>query len=185
MDIDLTPTLKKKMAPYPRRRGRYNASELYGITHGYLKPEDWISPKERPVKDMMKMWMGILVHDHTQRLLPPDTNEVKKEHYHKGITLVAKADNVPEHLDEVWEFKSNEEALDKAKPWHEYQAKLYATIFGRSLGVVYQPVCTSKGLFLKRIGTVDRDDVWFEEQMSKLFEFHLRVEKLWEEKQDV
>jgi len=172
------------MKSYPRKRGRYNASELYGIVNKYLSPQDWISPPEKDIVSMLRMWSGILVHDHIQRLLPPNTNEVKKEHYHNGIVLVAKADNVPTPpSDEVWEFKSSATAMDSSKPSHDYQVRLYCSIFERQKGLVFQPVQSSKGLFLKRIGTIERDDKWFEQELEKLYIFHKKVEILWEAKE--
>lgn len=180
LDLDLTPMLKKKMASYPRKRGRYNSSELYGITHGYVTPQTWMVPRQRSPEELLRMWGGILVHDHVQRFLPPDTNEVKREHFYRGITLVGKADNVPKNSDEVWEFKSSAKAMAKSSPSHDYQVKLYCSMFERETGLIFQPVQNKKGLFLKRIGTITRDDVWFEEQLDKLYEFHLEVEKLWE-----
>jgi len=180
-DIDLTPMLRKKMASYPRKRGRYNSSEVWGIMNGYVTPENWMQPRAKSPIEMLRMWGGILVHDHVQRLLPAETNEVKLVHAYKDIVLVAKADNVPKDpSDEVWEFKSSAKAMDNSKPYHDYQVRLYCSIFKREKGIVFQPVQNSKGLFLKRIGTIARDDVWFEQELEKLYQFHLKVEKLWE-----
>lgn len=167
------------MASYPRKLGRYNSSELYGITHGYLTPAQWISGREKTIADMLKMWNGNLVHDHVQRLLPASGNEVKREHLYGEITLVGKADHIPPNIsNEVWELKSAEEAMDASKPWHDYQVRLYCSIFQREFGKVFQPVQSNDhGLFLKHLGTVGRDDAWFDQELQKLLAFHEQVKE--------
>jgi hypothetical protein len=91
---------------------------------------------------------------------------------------VAKADYLPpDKPDEVWELKTSKSLLDKAKPWHEHQAKLYATIFEKDYGVVYQPF-ERDGLFLKCLGRVKRDDEWFKGELEKLLEFHKKIEEI-------
>lgn len=172
----------EKMVSYPRTRGRYSSSELYGILHGYITAETWINPKPKEPKDCLKMWNGTVTHKFIQDLLPQDLNEVKTTISYKGITLVAKADHLPSHVDEVWEFKTNDEELDVAKDGHKFQTKLYCSMFKRAEGKIYQPVQTSDGLYLKDVGTVKRDDSWAMEQMEKLYQFHLSVERLYEQK---
>ncbi len=186
MDIDLTPQLRKKMASYPRKRARYNSSELYGIVNGWVTPETWMNPPERTPIEMYRMFSGTLVHDHTQRLLPAEGNEVKKEYTHRGITLVAKVDHLPrkEEDDSVWEIKTSENEMKKSKAWHDYQAKLYCTIFERPVSKVFQPVFNEQGYWLKLIGTVERDDKWFAEQIEKLMQFHFQLERLWDAREN-
>ena len=181
-DIDLTPALKERLKPYDRKRGRYNSSEIYGITHGYITPMQWMFPDEREVAGLLRMWNGILVHDHVQRLLPAKQNEVKKEYTKDGITLVAKVDHLPleAHDNSVWEIKSSEDEMDKSKPSHDYQSRLYCTIFERPQSKVFQPVQDANGLYLKHLGTIERDDVWFEQEWEKLKQFNYQVEELWE-----
>ncbi len=181
-DIDLTPSLRNRMQSYPKKRGRYNASQFYAITHGWVTPEQWMNPDPETPEGLMRMWMGILSHDHIERLLPAECNEQKREYLYKGITLVAKADHIPNHVDEVWEFKTSEEEMDKGKPWADHQAKLYCTIFEKPKAIIYQPVQSSNGLYLKAISEIDRDDEWFFNEMEQLLQFHHRVEVLWEAK---
>lgn len=182
-DYDLTPLLRKKFANYPRTRGRYSSSELYGITHGFTSPMEWFKPKDKDVLGMLRMWSGTVIHDHIQRLLPAECNEIKKVYQYKDIQLVAKVDHLPPvEVDEaVWEFKSTEEELDEAKKSHLYQAQLYCTIHERPATKIFQPVRDEeRGLFLKLLDTVSRDDEWFQAQLEKLYKFHLKVEPLWE-----
>jgi hypothetical protein len=182
--IDLTARLKKEFAPYKRTIGRYNSSELYGIVNGYLTPDEWISPKEPAVENMLKMMNGTVVHNFIQRILPVEGNEVKKVYTNPlfpEISLVAKVDHLPlEKVDNaIWELKTDEEELDKAKASHLFQVKLYCTVFERPKGYIYQPVQTKDSLFLKCVGEVDRDDAWFHRQFASLYAFHLQVMDLY------
>ena len=178
-DINLTPILEKKMASRPRVRGRYNSSEMWAITHGFLTPEEYFKPKPRAALDLTRMWSGIVIHEQVQQLLG-QPKEKKVEHKVGGITLVAKADYIPLDVDdEVWEFKTSEIEMDKAKTWHIEQTKLYCTLFEKQRGCIYQPVQNNSGLFLKLVGVVERDDMWFNKQIEKLLSFHGRVEMLW------
>jgi hypothetical protein len=182
MNIDLTPKLKAQMGPKPRTRGRYHSSEIYGIMNGWTTPEQWMKASEKTVKEIIMMWNGIGLHNQLEELMGKEHSEQKKEYQYKSITLVAKADFLPpgEKAHQVWEFKTSDKTMEKMKPWHEYQVKLYTTVFERQQGLIYQPVIGENGLYLKHLGTVERDDKWFTDQLDKLLEFHIKVEKLWE-----
>ena len=178
-DIDLTAKFKQSMTFRPRVRGRYNSSELYYIIRGWTTPEQWLNPGEKSVEEMLTMWAGTGMHNQLERLLGTQFCEKKVEFVYKDIVLVAKADFMPPGLkDEVWEFKTSEKKMDKAKPWAEHQAKLYCSMFDKKQGVIYQPVQDKNGLYLKELGRVDRDDKWFEQQLEALYQFHLKVEEL-------
>lgn len=185
-DINLTARLKQKMGSRPRVRGRYNSSELYFINHGQGKlkvtPESWLNQPDRPIKDILNMWSGIGLHNQLEELLGKEHSEKKVEYKYKDITLVGKADFMPPHKDEVWEFKTSEKLMEEAKPWHISQVKLYTTMFEKPLGVIYQPIQDSDGVYLKHLGTVERDDEWVEKELELLYQFHLKIEKLWEAK---
>jgi hypothetical protein len=167
-----------------RVRGRYNASELYFINHGTGKlkttPEKWMNAPEKEIKELLTMWSGIGMHSQIQGLLGKENSEKKKEFVYKDIVLVGIADFIPPSpADEVWEIKTSEKAMAEAKVWHKHQARLYTTMFNRSKGIIYQPVQDDKGVYLKNLGEVKRDDSWFERELQKLYEFHLEVEELW------
>ena len=174
-DIDLTQRFKNKMAPYKRTIGRYNSSELYFINEGLLSPEDWLNPPEKSLKEMFTMWDGIGSHTQLEDLLGTKNSEIKKVTVYRGISLVAKVDFLPPGLDEVWEFKSSKRKMSEMKEWHAHQVKLYCSIFEKEKGIVYQPVRNDDGIYLKNLGSVDRDDQWFREEFEKLFKFHLKV----------
>lgn len=180
-DLNLTPLLRQKFESYPRTIGRYSSSELFYLINGKTTPYEWLNPPTKPLPLVLAMWNGALVHDHVQRLLPADYNEVKFEYEYTipgtndTIILVAKIDHLPNHVDEVWEFKTSKVEMPEAKAEHEFQSRLYCTITKRPIAKVFQPVQHSSGLYLKHLKTVTRDDVWFEEQMKKLAEFHYQV----------
>jgi hypothetical protein len=182
-DIDLRPFLKNKMATRPRVRGRYNSSELYAITHGWVTPEQWINPPEKTMKELMVMWNGIAMHSQIEDLLDKRCSEQKKEILYKGITLVGKADYLPSNSpDELWEFKTSEKIMEKAKPWARHQTRLYCSMFNKKIGHIYQPIRNEDGLYLKHLGIVKRSDTWFESEMEKLYQFHLKVEEIYNKK---
>lgn len=202
-EIDLTPALRKRYANYPKKPGRYSASEMWAILNNYTSPEDFLNKPAPDFEGMMKMWMGIVNHEMVQELLIKDRCEVKREYYYYGpgdarnfsrvippypqkapplkeqplITIVAKADYLPEE-EAVWEFKTSAEVIEKAKSWHEHQAKLYTTMFEKPIARVLQPVTKGDKLLLKEIGRVERDDVWFEKQVEKLLKFDAKVRAL-------
>jgi predicted RecB family nuclease len=177
--VDLSPILIQKMGGKSRTQGRYNASELYFLNNGSTKPEDWLNPPSRAFVELMRMWKGIAAHEMVQGLLHSEWCEIKQTHTSGPITLVGKSDYLPpEFPGEVWEFKSSDNLMKDAKPWHLHQARLYATMFNKDRGVVMQPVHNDDGIFLKEIGVVERDDVWFNKEIEKLMDFHEKVEDL-------
>jgi len=178
--IDITPLLIKSMASYPRTIGRYNSSEIYAILNGWTTPEQWLKPPEKTPKEMKVMWKGTWGHKQVQSLLKQELCEQKNVVEYKDIKIVGKADYMPdgEYSDEVWEFKTSETIMEKAKDWQKFQVKLYTTMFKRPKGVIIQPVETESQILLKRLGTVNRDDEWFAKQLEKVYEFHLEIKKL-------
>lgn len=183
-DLNLTPLLRAKFGDYPRTIGRYHASELYYLLNGLTTPEQWLQPRTKPLPLIMAMWNGTLVHQYVQDLLPSECNEIKVEHQYTIpgtediITLVGKVDHLPNHVEQVWEFKTSKNELPEAKKEHAHQCKLYCTMTKRPEGVVYQPVQHNSGLYLKHLETVLRDDEWFNEQMQKLSAYHYQILEL-------
>lgn len=184
MDINLTPKFKQKMGGYPRTRGRYNSSELYSILVGFgkkLTPEKWLHPDQRTLEEMFTMWNGTGVHNQIQNIIGEEHCEKKVVFSYKDICIVAKADILPEdHPNEVWELKTSERTMKEAKDYQLHQVRLYCTFFEKPEGVIYQPVKNKNGIYLREIGRVKRDDKWVEEQLKALYEFHKRVEPLWQ-----
>ena len=179
-DIDLTPKLREKMKSRPRVRGRYNSSELYFINKGDVTPQQWFEQKDKEVHEMLRMWNGTGAHNQIEELLGSEHSEKKCEYKYRDIILVGKSDYLPPNRpDEVWEFKTSEKKMTSSKPWHDHQVKLYCTMFEKKNGLVYQPVKNDSGVYLKHIGTVERDDAWFQKELEKLYVFHQRVEHLW------
>jgi hypothetical protein len=186
MDIDLTKKLREKMGGRPRVRGRYNSSELYFINNGSVSPEQWLHQSEKPMKDILNMWNGIGIHNQLEDLLGKEHSEKKVEFVYKNLVLVGKVDFMPpDKIDEIWEFKTSERKMEKSKPWQEHQVRLYCTMFNKKQGLIYQPIKDSNGIYLKHLGTIERDDKWFEEEMEKLHIFHLKVEDLWKKNENI
>ncbi len=182
-DIDITDLLHNKLGKKRRKIGRYNCSDLYAIKAGWLTPEKFLMGEEVDFLGLMRMLSGIIIHEKIQMLLEKDACEVKVEYPYQDIVLVGKADYLPpSEPNEVWDFKTSEKIMDKAKPWGLHQVKMYATMFDKEVGVIYQPVIVRDGddgkIILRDKGRVDRDDLWFEKEMGMLYSFHEKVKKL-------
>lgn len=183
MDINLTPKFRDKMKSYPKKLGRYNVSDLFFLLWKHKTDQeiiDWFANKEvKKTSELLDMWNGTGIHNQLEKLLGEENSEKKVEFVYKDIVVVAKADFMPpDMIDEVWEFKTSTKKMEKAKPWHEYQVRMYCTIFNKPHGVIYQPLQDKNGLYLKDLGKFSRDDKWFEGQMEKLYQFHLRAKEL-------
>lgn len=150
-----------------------------------MTPEEWFNPQQRELKDMFNMMDGNMLHHVVQELLQRNYKEEKRTWEDFDITLVGKADYLPTEKDgvpegdEVWEFKSSNKLMSVAKPWHLHQTKLYCSMFGKKTGKIFQPIRSASKIQLKLLGTVNRDDLWFMEEMRKLEEFHKKVDVLW------
>jgi hypothetical protein len=167
------------MAPHPRVMGRFNSSELYFINHGLITPEEWLNPKNKSTKEILTMWSGIGMHNQLEDLLGKENCEKKVEFVYKDIVLVGKADYFPpSKKNEVWEFKTSEKKMETSKPWQDHQVKLYCSMFEKKNGLVYQPVKDDNGIYLKHLKTVERDDLWFEKELKKLYTFYLKIKVL-------
>jgi hypothetical protein len=141
-----------------------------------------MNPTERALEDMFNLWNGIGLHNQFQDVMGKEYAEKKEVLIYKDISIVAKADYLPpEYPDEVWEIKTSDKIIEPVrKPWFKTQTKFYCTIFNKPVALIYQPLQDDNGIYLKHIDTVQRDDKWVEEQLEKLYNFHLRLEKLWE-----
>lgn len=185
VDIDITELLMNKLGKKTRRVGRYNCSDLYAIKAGWLTPEKFLEGETPDFTGLMRMLSGIVLHEKIQMLLDKDACEIKVEYPYKDIVLVGKADYLPpDKSTEVWDFKTSEKIMVKAKPWGLHQIKLYCTMFEKETGRIYQPVIEPGEKFvLKDRGGVTRDDEWFEKEMEFLYGFHQEVLKLKNERE--
>lgn len=173
--LDLTPLLKNKFKPYPRKIGRYSVSDMYAIKRGWITEDTYV---HRPAPDgvgMVRMWAGIVNHELIQGLLDEEKCEKKEVlKYNDEIEIVGKADYLPNEK-EVWEFKTTNKALNKAKPEHLHQVKAYCSLFQREKGYVMQPQILDGKIVLRIIGVVERDDDWLQDELRELEQFHERV----------
>lgn len=183
-DVDITQMLHDKLGKKVRKVGRYNCSDLYAIKAGWLTPEKFLDGEEVDFTGLMRMLSGIITHEKIQMLLEKDACEVKCEYPYKDIVLVGKADYLPpEYADEVWDFKTSEKIMTKAKPWGLAQIRAYCSMFKKDKGRIYQPVISDGKIILRDRGGVERDDKWFQEELENLYKFHLEVVKLKEKKE--
>lgn len=173
---DLTPLFEKRFAPYPRKLGRYSVSDIWAILNGYKTPEQYWNQEAPDMQGMQRMWKGIIIHEQVQGLLEKERCEVKKEMQHNHITIVGKADYLPDDIG--WEFKTSDNAMDKSKPWHDWQSRIYCTLFERPEWAVMQPVFKDDKFMLKEIGRVQRNDNWVKDRLNELELFHMKVEVL-------
>lgn len=171
---DLTPLFEKKFAPYPRKLGRYSVSDVWAILNGYKTPEEFWNQPTPDTESILRMWNGMVIHAQVQGVLEEARCEVKREMQHKHLTIVGKADYLPEG-DIGWEFKTSEKAINKSKPWHEWQSKFYATMFERPEWAILQPIVKGGRIMLKEIGRVKRNDEWVKEKLTELELFHAEV----------
>lgn len=189
MDIDLTEQLLAKHQKKPTI-GRYSVSQLWGVLNGYITPEKWLGGESVSVDKALMMDMGSLKHKFVQELLPDWELEKKTEMgYLEGglreiskaldnklkpiFTLVGKCDGIKG--DTIMEIKTSDKLIPQAKKWHEWQVKMYLSMFPAQIGIIYQPVFTSKKLYLKQIGEVSRNDKWFNKQLELINNLHKQL----------
>lgn len=177
MIIDLTDSLLRSCGHKPPQKNRYSVSSVWGILNGYTSVDEFLNGKPVDFNAAMRMSNGRAKHAQIQELLPTDKYEIEKKCELSdppyAFTLVGRADFMDGKT--VYEIKTTSSVLEKAKPWHIVQLKLYCTMFRRETGVVVQPVVKGERLILNELGTVKRNDEWFKKQMDKLSEFNERV----------
>ena len=170
-DVDLTPRLIEEFGTKTHKIGRYSVSGLYAIFAGWTKPEHFFEPQTNDFDGIKRMWAGVINHDFIESLLEKEKCEQKVVYKYRDIEIVGKADYLPNE-DEVWDFKTSDHVLNKAKQWHIFQVAMYATMFNRNRGNIYQPILDKNKYILKYLGGVDRNDDWFKLQCEKLYHFH-------------
>ena len=173
MNLDLTQALLNSCKHHERTPARYSVSDLYGIVNGYLTPQTWLYGRPVKLHEAFRMWQGRGKHRQVQELLTDWQIEVKKEYLFEELTLVGVVDAINE--DCILEIKTSESVMAKAKEWHKYQARIYCSMFERPLAHVMQPVIKGQRLYLKNLGSVERDDEFFKEQLQLLNKFHKKL----------
>jgi hypothetical protein len=184
--FDITDRLFKKLEEgnHENKIGRYSCSKIWGMINGYLKPEDYIKGEEFSVESAVRMQQGTYKHKFLESLFPDHQTEIKKEMDCRTVmgdvefTLVGIADILDLEGKNVCDFKTSAQIKPKAKPWDEFQVRMYCTIFERQKGLIVQPRYNKDKMWLEIIGTVERDDDWFNEQISKLVKYHEKLLKV-------
>lgn len=173
-DIDLTPKLIERFGTKTRRIGRYSVSDIYAILAGWTKPEHFFEPQINDFVGIKRMWSGVINHDFIESLLEKEKCEQKIVYKYKDIEIVGKIDYLPND-EEVWDFKTSDGVMDKMKPWSGHQIRMYCSMFNRKFGKIYQPVLSDNRYVLKHLGTVERNDFWFQGECEKLYSFHEKL----------
>ncbi len=173
---NLTEFLLEKYASKKGEIGRYNTSSLWAITHGYLSVKEFLEGKPIDSLSAFRMWQGTGKHLQIQELLEGKFEietkvEFKSPEY--DWILVGKADALSK--DTVLEIKTSTDLMFEAKPWAEYQCRAYCSLFEKKKGIIVQPIVKDSQIFLKTIGEVKRDDKWFQGELKKLDNFHLKL----------
>lgn len=164
------------MAQYGQTKGvvgRYSCSKVFSIVEGWITPEQYRDGEVFNFESAYRMWNGTHRHTQVQSLLKGYKMEIKVEKPYRQFVLVGKCDAIDDK--KILEIKTSEKLYTEAKRWHKYQAKLYCTLFERDTAEIVQPVVKGNQLLLRVLGTVKRDDKWFEKQMVKLDEFHNKL----------
>ncbi len=176
MNYDLTKKVIANANHHKQRvLHRYSVGDIWALLNGYLTPENWLRGEKKDFKNAFNIFQGTWKHKQIQSLMTEYEQEVKKEMKVGDITLVGMADLLAG--DKGIEIKTSEKIHIKAKPWHEYQAKLYCILFDRPKWEIVQPIIDG-GLKLKIIGTVYKDDKWFSKIMKKLQLFDKEIEEI-------
>ena len=157
--------------------GRYSVSKIWAINNGYLTPEQYIKGEEITPKGARRMLLGKAKHKLLEQLFPDHQTEIKKERKVWDFEIVGIADILDLEGENVCDFKTSE-GLKIAKPWDEYQVKIYCTMFEKPKGLILQPRFNENDTWLELIGEVKRDDKWFNGEMKKLGDFHDKLTKL-------
>ena len=170
MKIDLTKHLLRE--PKKRQLNRFSISELYYLLAGWTKLEDYVNGKQFTPQEAWVMQLGSLKHAWTQEHLKTigyDV-EIKKELKIGDIELVGVADALTK--DHGLEIKTSDKLKVQASRAHEYQARMYASLFNVPLFYVMQPVMNSEKAYLKTIGEVKQNKKWFEKEVVRIQEFY-------------
>jgi len=171
--FDLTEPLLRLYQGRPHRVGRYNVGDVWAIEKGYMTVEKFLNGQENDFYSCFRMWEGRAKHQQVQELLTDYEHETKKEYSHNNWVLVGKSDALKD--DHGLEIKTGDKIKTEAKEWHEYQARIYCTLFERPIWYIVQPIVKGESIILKTIGEVQRDDDWFNKRLEVIDKFHEKL----------
>lgn len=156
--------------------GRYRVSDLWGMLNGYLPPEQFLNENIKEISEIVKMLLGETKHFFVEKYLKilGYETEISVEKTINDFVIVGRIDAYKDET--ILEIKTSDKLLNKAKKWHEFQLKVYLSLFEKNFGQVVQPAFNSKNFYLKVIGEVKRDDDWFYNfVIPQLEEYHKKV----------
>jgi hypothetical protein len=170
MDIDLTKYVIGDKRE--RKLNRFSCSELYYLLNGYTNIKDYVSGKDLTPQEAWRMKLGTLKHQYLEEYLKSlgYQTEVKKEFKYGDIELVGIADAL--NLDYGIEIKTSDKVKTQSSRSHEYQARLYCSLFDVPVFHIMQPIIDGNKAVLKEIGKVKKNDKWWQEQLERINEFY-------------
>ena len=174
--IDLTELFLEKQKHRPIKMGRYHISRLWGLLNGYTTPEEYLKGEIVDFQSALRMRMGTLKHDLIQELLDGWEIEQKKEYKHKDFILVGKCDAI--NKTDILEIKTSDKIINTSKRWHDWQVRMYLSMFKRENGIIVQPVVQRNKLLLREIGKIRRNDKWFKLELAKIETLHRRLKEI-------
>jgi len=160
-----------------RKIGHYRVSDLWAMMNGYLKPEDYLKPQKLGAKSCLLVWQGKNKHQQLEPLLEAIgwETEVSKQMEFEDFLISGRADGLNEK--QVLEIKTSAEVLGNSKRWHDYQVRIYCTLFEKPEGIICQPIIRNNKILLKELKTIKRNESWFKTQMELLKEYHNNLKK--------
>jgi len=179
MKIDLTDYLKGE--PRERKLNRFSCSELFYLLQGWTEIDDYVKGKKFTPTELWRMKLGTLKHQYIEEHLKElgYTTELKKEFKYGDIEIVGMADAFKKD-DHGIEIKTSEKLKQRSSRAHDYQARLYCSIFDVPQFHIMQPVISGNKALLKEIGAVKKNDAWFSKQLDKINEFYISKLKQYE-----
>jgi hypothetical protein len=179
--MNITSLLLKTYRKKPAEIGKFNVSGIYGLLKGYTSLEQYLKGEQISFKSALQMANGVAKHRLIQDLFKDEVGwEIEKKIEYKPPeyewTIIGKADLIKD--DTLYEIKTSKDLMFEAKPWAEYQVKIYLTLFEKPEGIIVQPIIKKNGLYLKEIGRIKRDDEFVQGEFKKLNDFYKQLKKL-------
>ena len=182
--MDLTQRLLDLYACKKGQVGRYPVSSIWAICNGYKSVEDYFFGEPIEFDAAIRMSNGVWKHAQIQELLDTKIFEIEKKIAWMPETadfeIVGKCDFIDKAENGlIYEIKTSEKLLTM-KPWHEWQGKIYCSLFKREKCFILQPLIDypikeRERLVLKTIGVTERDEIWFKSVVKKLTSFHKKL----------
>lgn len=177
-------TEKLRFPPKKRENlSKVRVSECYKIVSGRMTLKEFVYGEETKPLSTYVMDSGTKKHEMIEGYLKDDylmEQPIRKEV--NGITITGTADMIKG--DTIYDLKTSFNML-KCKEDYLYQVTLYLSLFDKQHGKIVQPIRSAIDfkkpddfrVYLKTLGTCERDDEWFNQQVLLLKDFCERAIK--------